>query len=130
MQVEVTVKRHQNLEEALGSIFDAADSAGVPKEVQEELHVIIDELVSNNLNYGSSGEVRLAIKFESSSIELEISDRNQPFDPLGKAPPDLSAHVEDREIGGMGIFLVKSLTDKQKYKREDNYNILTITKTF
>ena len=63
-------------------------------------------------------------------VTLQISDSGLPFDPSNAKEPDISLSAEERDIGGLGVFLVQKLMDDMVYERKDEKNILTITKTF
>lgn len=61
---------------------------------------------------------------------IELSDTGVAFDPLSRPPPDISAPAMERPIGGLGVHLIRKLMDGLEYRREDNRNILTMTKRF
>ena len=63
-------------------------------------------------------------------MEITFVDNGKPYDPLAKADPDTTQSIEDREIGGMGIFIVKKSMDAVNYEYKDGKNILTIKKNF
>ena len=65
---------------------------------------------------------------ENSLISVRFIDSGQPYDPLQKPDPDITAGLEDRPIGGLGIFMVKQSMDGMTYERKDGCNILTIQK--
>ena len=62
-------------------------------------------------------------------VAITFIDRGVPFDPLAKPDPDVTLSAEQRQIGGLGIYLVKKSMDKMEYKRENGMNVLTITHT-
>ena len=70
--------------------------------------------------------IRLAVGDE---IRIEFEDSGKPYNPLEKADPDITAGVEEREIGGLGIFMVKKFMDTVEYEYKDGKNILTIKKS-
>lgn len=125
--------------EQLGKVFDEvhefADEAGLPEGLVFQLKLILEELALNVIDYGNKGgtepiEIRLAARGET--IVVEISDVGQPFDPLKDAPaPDLNLSLEERPIGGLGLYLVKTMVDEMHYRWEDGRNHLTlITRVF
>ena len=59
---------------------------------------------------------------------LRITDRGIPFDPLARRDPDINLSAEEREIGGLGIFMVKKTMDEVRYERIENQNVLTMIK--
>ena len=110
--------------------FVRAGLAGCPAKTQAQLAIVADEVFSNIARYayaqaGGHVAVRLAA---GEDITLEFEDSGAPYDPLAKADPDLSLGLEEREVGGLGIFMVKNLADRVEYRREGHRNLLTIKK--
>lgn len=107
--------------------------AGFEQKEVYDILIALDEILSNIVYYaypdGSTGVIDIDIQFYGKTIEIRFIDSGVPFDPLAKADPDLSIPVEDREIGGLGIFIVKKLMDEVSYVRENEKNILMISKT-
>ena len=62
------------------------------------------------------------------AVEITFTDSGIPYDPLAKADPDVTLSAEERQIGGLGIYMVKKSMDEMKYRYEDGKNILTIRK--
>lgn len=124
---DVTVGR------ALESVTGFADRAGISGELRSDLLVIVDEVVSNLLKYGGVKREELDLEIrasiEGSELVLRFCDSGRPFDPLSVKPPPLEIPVEQRPDGGLGIHLVKALTDSQRYVREDDRNVLVLTRS-
>lgn len=106
---------------------------GVPPETCGRLLLVLDELLVNVLHYGGDGGERLpAIELilrylrEQMRLVVEIRDDGTPFNPFALAEPDTDASIEDRELGGLGIFLVRSLADVFSYCREPPWNIVLL----
>ena len=105
-------------------------------KAQTQIDVAIDEIFSNIANYaysGESGNTTVKISFEHDSennniCKLTFIDNGKPYNPLEKEDPDTSLSAEDREIGGLGIFIVKKTMDDIIYKYSENCNILTLIK--
>ncbi len=101
-----------------------------------ELNLVLEELVTNTISYGYTDdkehfiEIDFNLKEKDNELEIKIMDDAVPFNPLDRPAPDVNKPAEERSIGGLGIHLVKNLTDNISYRREDNYNILTLSKTF
>lgn len=105
----------------------------VPEDAAFHLNLVLDELVTNIVSYAyepAAGtreiEVRLARK--ASGIAVEVVDDGRPFDPLSAPEPDLSASVEDRPIGGLGVHFLRRLMDDVRYHRRDGHNHLSFRK--
>ena len=102
-------------------------------KVQTALCVAIEEIFVNIAKYAypdKNGYVDICIIFneDTREINFKIIDEGVPFDPLNKADPDISLSAEDRQIGGLGIFITKKTMDYVNYTYEDNKNILMLTK--
>jgi anti-sigma regulatory factor (Ser/Thr protein kinase) len=97
------------------------------------LNLAVEECVANVINYaypkGTRGHVELTAKVTDGVITLVIKDHGGAFDPTQQPDVDIEASLEDRPIGGLGIFLTKTIMDTMHYERTvDGYNVLTITK--
>jgi anti-sigma regulatory factor (Ser/Thr protein kinase) len=88
----------------------------------------VDELVANIVDYSNSDYLDIEIVRDDNSITLRFRDGGIPFNPLKKDPPDISLPMEEREIGGLGIFLVIKKMDVVEYEHTDGENILTVKK--
>ena len=88
----------------------------------------VDELVANIVDYSNSEYLDVEIVRDDNSITLRFRDGGIPFNPLKKDPPDISLPMEEREIGGLGIFLVIKKMDVVEYEHTDGENILTVKK--
>lgn len=120
--------------EELGTLFeevhDFAEQANLPEGLVFQLKLILEELALNVINYGNKGstepiEITMAAKGET--IVVEISDVGRPFDPLREAPaPNLTSSLQERPIGGLGLYLVKTMVEEMHYRWEDGRNHLTL----
>ena len=101
-----------------------------PAKTKNQIGIAVDEIFSNIARYAyhpSSGNtvVRVAVDDE---ITIEFEDSGTAYDPLSKEDPDVSLSAEDREVGGLGIFIVKKIMDSMEYRRDGGKNIVTIKK--
>ena len=120
------IERLNRLVRQFGELHD------VPSRTLYAVNLALDELVTNVILYGyedGSGK-DVVIKLETAGRELvaAVADEAKAFNPLEVAPPDLSAPLEDRQLGGLGVHLVRSLMDRVSYARENDKNVLTIRK--
>ncbi len=104
-----------------------------PMKVQLQLNVAMDEILSNIAHYAypsSTGAVTIRVEMlqAPSSVSITFLDRGIPFDPLQTAVPDTTLPAEEREIGGLGIYLVKKTMDAVTYEYKDGQNVLQICK--
>lgn len=95
-----------------------------------DIVIIIDEMASNVINYAFDDNQEhtfiLMIEKKEDLVHIQIIDDGIAFDPLKKTEPDLESSLEDRKIGGLGIFFAKQLSQSITYMREDNKNHLDI----
>jgi len=121
------------LDDVIEYVAHTLESVDCPSKTATAICVAIEEAFINVARYAYAdiqGEVRLSIAFDQSSrtATFELSDEGVPFDPLSKPDPDITLSADEREIGGLGIFIVKKTMDSVSYRFENNRNILTMTK--
>ena len=90
--------------------------------------VVVEELVLNIVDYANSDYLDVEIIRDEKNIALRFHDNGIPFNPLQKDPPDITSPLEDRKIGGLGIFMVIKYMDKVTYDYAGGENILTVMK--
>lgn len=97
----------------------------------KDLHLAVEEAVVNIINYAygdTKGDFEIACaSHKDGRFTVEISDTGIPFNILLMPPPDITADIAERRIGGLGVHLIKNLMDEVAYRYEDNRNILTLT---
>lgn len=98
-----------------------------------KLRLSIEEAVENVVRYaydGGIGWLEADIHFDQNALLLtiELRDAGMPFNPLEKEDPDINQGAEERQVGGLGIFLCKKMMDSIEYRYEDGNNVLTMTK--
>lgn len=96
-----------------------------------QLNLALEECVVNVMEYAYGEQKNMPVLISASKEEnhmiFTIRDKGVPFDPTKTENPDISLSIQDREIGGLGIFMTKQLTDKLEYRRENDQNILELT---
>ena len=117
----------------LNEFIDAvAEDIQLDMSLTMSLNLAIEEAVVNVMSYaypaGVAGEVNIEACADSEWLTFVISDAGTPFDPTAKEEADTTLSVEDRPVGGLGIFLVRQLMDTINYERADGMNILTLRK--
>jgi anti-sigma regulatory factor (Ser/Thr protein kinase) len=92
---------------------------------------VSEELLANIINHGyednAEGYIDIELAADENSVQMTFTDTARAFNPLEREHPDV---INDLAEGGMGLLLVKSLTDEQRYKRDNNQNVLTVTKNY
>ena len=129
--LEVGSAENESVDDALRHMERSIEEFGRQERWSDDLifklHLILEELGLNAMTYGGASSVRIVISEEADEVTIEISDDGGAFDPLNDAPqPDVNAELEQRSIGGLGIHLVRTLTNDLTYRREGGRNHLTL----
>ena len=117
----------------LSAFIDSfAEEAGLDFSLTMSLNLAMEEAVVNVMEYaypeGTVGKVNISASAEGDDVEFVISDSGTAFDPTAKDEVNIDLGVEDRQIGGLGIHLVRNIMDDIKYERKDGKNILNLYK--
>src|SRR5579863_1602152 len=108
-----------------------AAATGIAADQLEMLDLVLEEILINIARYAyepAKGDVEVAYWEEGQGmLRVEIGDSGRVFNPLEADPPDLSRGLADRPIGGLGVFLVRSMVASIDYRREGDRNILSFT---
>jgi sigma-B regulation protein RsbU (phosphoserine phosphatase) len=121
------------LSDVIAFVEETLENAECPMKTQMALCVAIEEVFVNVAKYAygeASGEVQLSISVDKSdnTVTFKMIDGGTPFDPLKKPDPDITLSADEREIGGLGIFITKKTMDSISYEYENEKNILTMVK--
>lgn len=116
------------LPEATGFFEDILSAANAPMKVIAQVNVAVDEIFSNIARYSGATAATLGCSLADGRMTLRFSDNGRPYDPTGKPDPDTTLSAEERDIGGLGIFMVKKIMDEVTYEYVDGLNILTLVK--
>jgi anti-sigma regulatory factor (Ser/Thr protein kinase) len=125
----------ENLDTMLDFIQDSIKNIGFNKQTKYRLQLASEEALVNVINYAypdGDGDVEIVcdIDVEHQNFIMKIIDSGIPFNPLEKEDPDLDIPIEDRQIGGLGIYMIREIMDDVGYTREDDKNILILRKTY
>lgn len=121
---------------AAGEVNDAfgrfAEEKALPAAVRRSVNVALDELLANSLSHGGIGRdpcsMTVEVELDQESLTVILTDDGTPFDPFGQDAPDTTLSVEDRQIGGLGLHLVKQLMDQVSYQRREGHNVVVLVK--
>ena len=121
------------LSDVLGFVDETLESYECPMKIQTAICVAIEEVFVNVAHYAygeEGGDMTLGIGFneESRVMTFRMTDKGVAFDPLKKPDPDITLSAEEREIGGLGIFIAKKTMDSISYVYENGENVLTMIK--
>ncbi len=130
LKVEATV---ENIEVVTDFVNEQLEELDCSMKIQMQIDIAIDELFSNIAYYAYAPEVgpatvRVEVLNDPLSVVITFIDNGIPYDPLKKEDPDVTLSVEDRDIGGLGIFMVKKSMDDVSYEYKGGQNILRIKK--
>ena len=120
------------MERLASAVEDFARDDDWPADLTYQVNLALEELWLNVVNHEHTGgfhEVEIELTSEAAAVTIEITDDGRPFDPLHDAPkPSVNVPLDDRPIGGLGVYLVRTMMDEMEYKREEGKNRLTLVK--
>ena len=120
----------ENLEKLRGFALDQAERLGFPRELLFKVDLVVEELIANIIHYaypGEPGDVEIGCVLEDDSIlRIEIRDQGVCFDPCSRKEPDPDQNFTERDIGGLGIYLVRRMANGLRYRREKDQNVLSV----
>ncbi len=125
-----TEARLENMREITEFFEKELSSCGAPASAIAQVNIVADEVFSNIVHYSGATSVTAGCETSEGKVILRFADNGRPYDPTKKPDPDVSLSAEEREIGGLGIFMVKKTMDQVRYEYTDGFNILTLEKTW
>jgi anti-sigma regulatory factor (Ser/Thr protein kinase) len=122
----------ENLELMIKFIRNGAEKHGFSSKDMNRIQLASEEVLVNIISYAYSdknGDIEITYNMEEGrGLVMKITDWGGPFDPLLLPEPDVEASVEDREMGGLGVFIMRNIMDEVDYERTGDRNILTLVK--
>jgi sigma-B regulation protein RsbU (phosphoserine phosphatase) len=134
-RLDVTIANDlAELQRLAQAVEDFVARHGLPDKVAFNLNLCLDELITNIVSYGYEDggrhDITVGLRIENGALVTEIADDGREYDPFTQAPiPDLEAGIEERMIGGLGVFLVKEFMDRTSWRRDNGRNVVTLIKT-
>lgn len=133
MRKEITIKNQiSELERVNQFIDEIAEELGLDMELQMNLNLVMEEMVSNIIFYaypeGKTADIELAAESHGKELTFVLTDCGKMFDPTAKEDADPDVNPMDRDIGGMGIYIVKNIMNEVTYQRLEGKNLLTMKK--
>lgn len=123
--------RVESLHELLTFIRTEAKKKGFSEDALNRIELVAEEALVNVFVHGYTehqGEVEVrCLVSDDPALTIEIRDKGVSFDPLSLADPDVESDLTKRKVGGMGVFLIRKMTDRVAYRREEDANILSMT---
>ena len=128
LTIDATV---QNIEKVTAFVDEQLAQLNCPLKAQMQIDIAIDELFGNIAHYAYNPKtgpatVRIDVLQEPLSVVVTFIDNGKAYDPLAREDPDISLTAQEREIGGLGIYMVKKSMDEIPYEYKDGQNILRI----
>ncbi len=121
----------ENLPGLVASIIPAVESAGWSANEQNRIELVLEEAMLNVALHGYDGKggwLKVSLEaVDDGSLLLSLEDAAIPFDPLGMPSPDCSLAMEERNIGGLGVHLVRNMSDGLSYSFKEGHNCLQLT---
>ena len=124
--------KEQVLQLIAGEVEGLGEREAWPDSLVFKINLVLEEVGINILSYGGESggpwpEFEIVITSDSDSLTIEVSDEGRPFDPFNDAPkPSIDDEIEDRSVGGLGIFLVQTMMDNTSYQHSEGKNRLTM----
>lgn len=123
----------RHFEQVAGMLLGWLEESGVNAETADQILMAIEELFTNIVNYGYKnypGRVTMNYRTEGPPllVTVELMDQAPPFNPLQREDPKLDVPIEERKIGGLGIYMVKWFMDSVDYEYKDGFNVIRISK--
>lgn len=131
---ELTIEAElRNLDKVSGFVDEQLEELECPMRAQMQIDVAVEEIFVNIANYAyapgkGSAAIRMEWEPDTRTVSITFTDRGVPYDPLKKKDPNVRLPVEEREIGGLGIYMVKKSMDEMCYEYRDGQNVLCIRK--
>jgi serine/threonine-protein kinase RsbW len=120
----------ENLGRWMNGVSECAREQGVDEKKIGKIELALEEALVNICKYSypdEPGDAEVSCKQDNCRFIIEIVDSGIPFDMTSLPPPDVTSSIEERKIGGLGIFLIKKMVNDVSYRREGNFNILKLT---
>ena len=121
----------ENLAKVNEAVEDFLADKPISFKTRTQIDLAVEEIYINIVSYAypdSEGNAEIILSENNNELFITFIDEGVPYDPLAKPDPDTTLSASERQIGGLGIFLVKKIMDSVTYKYEDGKNILTISK--
>jgi anti-sigma regulatory factor (Ser/Thr protein kinase) len=120
----------ENLDRFISFVHSCSEECGFEGKRAMEIELAVEEALVNIFNYAypkGKGQVEVeCVLKERKELVIEIRDSGIPFDLLSRPDPDTTADIEERKIGGLGIYFIKKVANEVRYRRSNGMNVLTI----
>jgi uncharacterized protein (TIGR02172 family) len=123
----------ENLSKVMSFVDENLEAVGCSMKAQMQIDIAVEEIFVNICKYAYHPDkgravVRVEVSDDPVQVKITFIDHGKPYDPLLKDDPDVTLSADERQIGGLGIFMVKQTMDAVEYQYKDGSNILTLVK--
>ena len=130
LNIEAAVEK---LPEVQSYVEERLESVDGPLKTMMQIGIAVEEIFVNIASYAypnakGMASVRVELTEDPRAMTITFTDQGIPYDPLAKEDPDVTLSAQEREVGGLGIFMTKKVMDEMRYEYKDNSNILTLIK--
>ena len=134
MVFDITIKNGLPAIEQVTERFNSfADEHNIDTGIRRKMSIVFDEFLNNIISYAYNDDhehdIDINVKLINNQLSVTITDDGIPFDPFSSKSPDTDSSLDEREIGGLGIHLVRNMMDKVSYQRKDDKNIVKLIKS-
>ncbi len=127
--MELRVKANDESLQTVNDFIHSSLPSACDEMILNQIDLAVEEIFVNIAHYSGADEAIINCSFENDKLEITFSDSGVPFNPLAKPDPDITLNAEEREIGGLGIYLTKKFMDTVSYEYKDGMNCLRIIKS-
>ena len=122
----------EKLDDVIDFVDGFLEAMDCPMKTMTQIDIAVEEIFVNIAHYAygaCDGIAQISITDDDGVAEITFKDSGTPYDPLSRPDPDTTLSAEERQIGGLGIYIVKKTMDRVSYEYRDGFNIFTIRKT-
>ncbi len=116
------------MEQVTAFVEQELEKADLSMKTITQMNIAVDEIFSNIAQYSGASDATVGVDVEAGCVTLRFADNGRPYNPIEKPDPDITLSADERDIGGLGIFMVKKIMDTVRYEYHDGLNILTLIK--
>jgi serine/threonine-protein kinase RsbW len=124
--------RLAELERLAGAVGEFCRDQGIEENVEFDLNLVLEELFMNSVHHGGcagkADAIQVKLRKADGAVQLEYADRGTPYNPLEAPEPDLNASLMDRQVGGLGVHLMRRIMTDLRYERSGDTNHLSMTR--
>ena len=126
------VNHRREIERLAGLVEQFGEAHSLAADDVSGINLLLDEIVINIISHGYDDErehqILVTLALENGVLAIRVEDDGRPFNPLDVPEPNLDLPIEERPIGGLGVYIARSIADQMDYRRDAGRNVLTMRK--